>query len=75
VVSGNSNPLLGTRGIFAHDLGGRAIVLLPWFNGQMVSTLVDAADIDLFALSQQRGKRRRNRRRRNATSRPGAALQ
>lgn len=75
VVSSNSNPLFGSRGVFAHDLGGRAIVLLPWFNGQMVSTLVDANDIDLFALSQQRGKRRRNRRRRSGTSRPGAALQ
>jgi hypothetical protein len=66
------NLVFGNRGTYWHGLEhDRACVLLPWFNGQMVPTAVDMADIDHLCLQQ--GNTRRRRKRRRGAGRPGVA--
>ena len=66
-VQSSDHLIFGRVGQFQHRLdNGKACVLLPWFNGSMVPTVILESDLEPATVKDHRS---RNRRSRNRTTR------
>lgn len=65
-VQGSNHLIFGRFGQFQHQLdNGKASVLLPWFNGMLVPTVIEESDLEHVTVDH----RKRNRRSRAQTTR------
>jgi hypothetical protein len=61
-VQGSDHLIFGRVGQFQHHLdNGRASVLLPWFNGVMVPTVIEESDLEPVTVGSHRSRNRRPR--------------
>jgi hypothetical protein len=63
-VQGSDHLIFGRIGQFQHHLdNGKASVLLPWFNGTLVPTVIKESDLEHVTVTHQRSRNRRSRAR------------
>jgi hypothetical protein len=63
-VQGSDHLIFGQIGQFQHYLdNGKASVLLPWFNGTLVPTVIEERDLEHVTVARQRSRNRRSRAR------------
>jgi hypothetical protein len=61
-VQGSDHLVFGRVGQFQHQLdNGKASVLLPWFNGVMVPTVIEESDLEPVTVGSHRSRNRRGR--------------
>ena len=70
-VRGPDHLIFGRVGRFQHQLdNGRASVLLPWFNGALVPTVILESDLEPVTVACHRSRNRRSRNRTMRSSLP-----
>jgi hypothetical protein len=63
-VQSSDHLIFDRVGQFQHRLdNGKACVLLPWFNGSMVPTVIDENDLEYVTAADRRSRNRRSRAR------------
>ncbi len=72
-VSDMTSMVFGVEGVYQHSLGNdRAYVLLPWFNGQLVGTVVDERLLEVKEAKSHRTRHRGHTRSRRKRCRNGS---